>query len=101
MGFSFYQTSTSFEILNKKIDQRHLFTIGSKKERRIFSKFIKSIQFTVPNINIELTSFPQMKDYHEYNSCPTDGTLRSEVTNLVSVLNMRGYFLVAEVSLTS
>lgn len=99
MVFSFYQQRNILDSSNKSIDHR-LFTIGSKKERKVFSKFIKEVQFTIPNIKIDLTCFPQMKDYNKYNDCLTDRTLRSEVIDLVRELNIDGYFLVAEVALS-
>lgn len=101
MVFSFHQTKTIFSQSNQKVNQRLLFTIGCKKERRGFSKFLKTVQFTIPNIQIDLTTFPKIKNYTAYNTCLTTETLRTEVTELVTKLNKDNYFIVAEVSLVS
>lgn len=100
MGFSFHQTAV-FVSSNQKINKQLLFTIGSKKERRAFSKFIKNIQFNIPNIKINLSCFPRINDYHKYNAFIPNSTLRSEIVDLLTTLNKDGYFVVAEVSLTN
>lgn len=99
MGFSFYKTSSVPSKI--KIDGRILFTIGTKRERKRLSRYIKTVEYTVPNIEINLTCFPKIENYHQYNKCLTNETLRWEVTSLVTKLNRNGHLVAAEIYLKS
>lgn len=101
MSFVFYQSTGLFDLSSQQTKQSLLFTIHSKKDRKEFSKFVKAKQFLVPNIKIKLTCFPKLESFQKYNSCASDETLRSDVTELIRTLNMDGYLVVAEVLLSS
>lgn len=95
MGFVFERIVAK---LSRESNQEYrLFTIKTKRDRKRFSKFLKLIQFKRSELKIELTCYPTIENYHKYNVCDFNQTLRSEVTDLVRRLNTDGYFVVAEV----
>lgn len=100
MSFTLENTTSSFDPSKQISRKRLIFTINSKNDRKRFSKFLRSKQFTIPNILIKLTCFPQVLHFQNYNSCLTDQTFNSEVSELITKLNLDGYFIVAEVVLT-
>lgn len=99
MVFLFEKSKLPIELVTKQ--EYHLFRMCSKKDRRKFAKFLNIVQFVVPNIRIELTCFPRIEDYHKYNFCDHSLTLKSEVIETVKLLTRDGYYVVAEVTLSS
>lgn len=96
MVFLFQQTTS-----NAAVKTRSFFVpIYLKTHRKRLSKFLKRFQFSVPTIKITLTCFPKIQNYHKYNVCDFNQTLRSQVIELLTQLNTEGYFVVAEVEIS-
>lgn len=94
-------TTSRFDSTRQVNKKYLLFTVFSKQDRRFFVRFLRAKQFTTPNIKIKLTCFPKIVNFQNYNTCLTDETFSSEVRELIRKLNVDGYYVVAEVFLTT
>lgn len=98
MGFLFEKTTTASYVTKEEKKSHFYCSISSKRDRKKFSRYLKKVQFAGPEIIIELTCFPNVIDYTKYYVPDFNQTLRSDVTDIVRLLNRDGYFVVAEVS---
>lgn len=73
---------------------RHIY---SKRQRKRFSKLLKTYQFNCSSIQIKLKTIPNATNIHKYHLFDSNSTLREDTMRTISALMRDGYEVWAEV----